>query len=279
MSEAWEYAVMSRVYNGFEWRTGGSGVKLWKNRNLPMALDRAGADGWELVGFDTRKEATKYVFKRRLPAPGGGHEPGEHSVSASGSETGSGASAPGAGDEDDDTASQAIAEGSRRPGQAGIGRQPGTGGQASPLAARLAERTADVQRVEAEFANYRRRVERDRRAVREQELAKVLSELLPVLDDIGRAREHGELTGGFKLVAESLEAITVSLGLTSYGAIGDPFDPNLHEALMYSHSVDVSEPTCVQILQPGYKVEDRIIRPARVAVAGPEGAPRSAAAN
>jgi molecular chaperone GrpE len=94
-------------------------------------------------------------------------------------------------------------------------------------------------------------------------------ELLPVLDDIGRAREHGELTGGFKSVAESLEAAAAKLGLTPFGESGDPFDPTLHDALMHSYSVEVTEPTCVQILQPGYKVGDRIIRPARVAVAEP----------
>jgi molecular chaperone GrpE len=97
----------------------------------------------------------------------------------------------------------------------------------------------------------------------------VLIGLLPVLDDIGRAREHEELTGGFKSVAESLDAVAVKLGLTTYGEDGDPFDPNLHEALMHSYSADVSEPTCVRILQPGYKVGDRILRPARVAVAEP----------
>lgn len=106
-------------------------------------------------------------------------------------------------------------------------------------------------------------------AVREQALSNVLSELLPVLDDIGRAREHGELTGGFKSVAESLEAAAVKLGLTTYGEDGDPFDPNVHEALMHSYSDEVTEPTCVRILQPGYKVADRILRPARVAVAEP----------
>ncbi len=139
------------------------------------------------------------------------------------------------------------------------------------VSARLAERTADLQRVQAEYANYRKRVERDRMAVREQALSSVLIGLLPVLDDIGRAREHGELTGGFKSVAESLEAVAVKLGLTAYGEDGDPFDPNLHEALMHSYSIDVSEPTCVRILQPGYKVGDRILRPARVAVAEPGG--------
>ena len=135
----------------------------------------------------------------------------------------------------------------------------------------LAERTADLQRLQAEYANYRKRVERDRLAVREQALANVLHELLPVLDDIGRAREHGELTGGFKSVADSLEGIVSKLGLTAYGENGDPFDPTLHEALLHSYSADVSEPTCVQILQPGYRVGDRIIRPARVAVAEPAG--------
>jgi molecular chaperone GrpE len=144
-----------------------------------------------------------------------------------------------------------------------------TGPAATEAAARLAERTADLQRLQAEYANYRKRVERDRMAVREQALANVLSELLPVLDDIGRAREHGELTGGFKSVAESLEASAAKLGLTAYGEAGDPFDPTLHEALMHSYSADVTEPTCVQILQPGYKVGDRIVRPARVAVAEP----------
>jgi molecular chaperone GrpE len=140
---------------------------------------------------------------------------------------------------------------------------------AEVIAARLAERTADLQRLQAEYANYRKRVERDRMAVREQALANVLTELLPILDDIGRAREHGELTGGFKSVAESLEGAAVKLGLTRYGEDGEPFDPKLHEALMHSYSRDVTEPTCVRILQPGYKVADRILRPARVAVAEP----------
>ena len=133
----------------------------------------------------------------------------------------------------------------------------------------LAERTADVQRLQAEYANYRKRVERDRAAVREQALASVLGQLLPVLDDIGRAREHGELTGGFKQVGESLESAAAKLGLVSYGEPGDPFDPTLHEALMHSYSTDVSGPVCAQILQPGYQVGERILRPARVAVAEP----------
>lgn len=138
------------------------------------------------------------------------------------------------------------------------------------LAAQLAERTADLQRLQAEYANYRKRIERDRVLVREQAVANVLAELLPVLDDIGRARDHGELTGGFAKVSEALEAAVGKMGLSAYGAKGDPFDPTVHEALMHSYSADVSEPTCVEILQPGYRLGERVLRPARVAVAEPE---------
>ncbi len=171
----------------------------------------------------------------------------------------------------------AFKPGSARAGAAGgdgpAEQAPSDGKQAGDgdhdAAVMLAERTADLQRLQAEYANYRKRVERDRAAVREQALASVLAELLPVLDDIGRAREHDELTGGFKSVADSLESTAVKLGLTMFGEAGDPFDPNVHEALMHSYSPDVAETTCVQILQPGYKVGERILRPARVAVAEP----------
>ncbi|GAA3576275.1 hypothetical protein GCM10022419_066860 [Nonomuraea rosea] len=145
--------------------------------------------------------------------------------------------------------------------------------QDGELAAQLAERTADLQRLQAEYTNYRRRVERDRAAVREQAVAGVLAELLPVLDDIGRARDHGELTGGFAKVAESLEAAVTKLGLSAYGQKGDPFDPMVHEALMHSYSPEVTEPTAIEVLQPGYRMGDRVLRPARVAVAEPEDAP------
>ncbi len=136
--------------------------------------------------------------------------------------------------------------------------------------AQLAERTADLQRLSAEYQNYRRRVERDRIAVREVAIANLLSELLPVLDDIGRARDHGELVGGFKSVGESLETVAAKLGLQQFGKEGEPFDPLVHEALMHSYSPEVTETTCVQILQPGYRIGERTIRPARVAVAEPQ---------
>ncbi|OAH09601.1 nucleotide exchange factor GrpE [Streptomyces jeddahensis] len=134
----------------------------------------------------------------------------------------------------------------------------------------LAERTTDLQRLQAEFQNYRRRVERDRIAVKEIAIANLLTELLPVLDDIGRAREHGELVGGFKSVAESLETVAAKMGLQQFGKEGEPFDPTIHEALMHSYAPDVTETTCVAILQPGYRFGERTIRPARVAVAEPQ---------
>jgi molecular chaperone GrpE len=91
-----------------------------------------------------------------------------------------------------------------------------------------------------------------------------------VLDDIDRARSHGELDGGFKLVADGLETTLAKLGLQRYGDAGEPFDPTVHEALTHGHSADVTEPTCADILQPGYRVGERILRPARVAVLEPE---------
>ncbi|MFJ9148477.1 nucleotide exchange factor GrpE [Streptomyces sp. NPDC102270] len=134
----------------------------------------------------------------------------------------------------------------------------------------LDERTADLQRLQAEFQNYRRRVERDRITVKEIAIANLLTELLPVLDDIGRAREHGELLGGFKGVGESLETVAAKMGLQQFGKEGEPFDPTIHEALMHSYAPDVTETTCVAILQPGYRIGERTIRPARVAVAEPQ---------
>jgi molecular chaperone GrpE len=136
--------------------------------------------------------------------------------------------------------------------------------------AELAERTSDLQRLQAEFSNYKKRVDRDRQVVKDSAVAGALTELLPVLDDIGRAREHGELEGGFKSVGEALESTVEKLGLTRFGEPGDAFDPTVHEALTHSHSAEVSEPTCVQVFQPGYKLGERVVRPARVAVADPE---------
>ena len=134
----------------------------------------------------------------------------------------------------------------------------------------LAVLTADLQRLQAEYVNYRKRVERDRAVAHELAISAVLTELLPILDDINRAREHDELQGGFKAVADQLINVTTRIGLQSFGDVGTSFDPQIHEALMHSTSSEVTEPTATAILQPGYKYRDRILRAARVAVTDPE---------
>jgi molecular chaperone GrpE len=134
----------------------------------------------------------------------------------------------------------------------------------------VASLTADLQRLQAEYANYRKRVERDRTVASEMATAAVLTELLATLDDIDRASSHGELTGGFKAVADQISSLTNRFNLERYGAEGDLFDPQIHEALMHETSADVTTPTASKILQPGYKYKERILRPARVAVTEPE---------
>ena len=134
----------------------------------------------------------------------------------------------------------------------------------------VAALTADLQRLQAEYANYRKRVERDRAVASEIATAAVLTELLATLDDIERASTHGELTGGFKAVADQLASLTNRFGLEKYGVEGDEFDPQIHEALMHETSADIAVATATKILQPGYKYKERILRPARVAVTEPE---------
>ena len=129
--------------------------------------------------------------------------------------------------------------------------------------------TADLQRLQAEYANYRKRVERDRAVAHESAIGAVLTELLALLDDVDRAEQHGELTGGFKAVADQLNSITSRIGLEKYGTAGEAFDPQIHEALMHDESAEVAVATASKILQPGYKYKERILRPARVAVTDP----------
>ena len=129
--------------------------------------------------------------------------------------------------------------------------------------------TEDLQRLTAEYANYRKRVDRDRIVDREAAFALVMSELLPILDNIERADEHGELTGGFKAVADQLAAVTERLGLSKFSDVNVSFDPTIHEALMHETSPEVTETSVTKVLQPGYKFKERVIRPARVAVADP----------
>ncbi|ONI68099.1 nucleotide exchange factor GrpE [Kribbella sp. ALI-6-A] len=175
-------------------------------------------------------------------------------------------------------ATSSAPAGGAAPGMPGTpGAQPprdpsdlvGPSAQEALLTEALAERTADLQRLQAEYVNYKRRVDRDREANREQVIGSVLTELLQTLDDIGRAREAGELEGAFKAVAESVERVTEKLGLVKYGEVGDPFDPRIHEALLHNYSDEVDGPTATLVMQPGYRLGDRILRAARVAVSEP----------
>jgi len=136
----------------------------------------------------------------------------------------------------------------------------------------VATLTSDLQRLQAEYANYKKRVERDRAVAHESAVGAVLTELLALLDDVDRAEQHGELSGGFKAVADQLNSITSRIGLEKYGTEGEAFDPQIHEALMHDESAEVAVATASKILQPGYKYKERILRPARVAVTDPAGA-------
>lgn len=164
---------------------------------------------------------------------------------------------------------------------AGTGPEPDAPAQDSPqhepqdevaaLRALADERLVDLRRLQAEYVNYRRRVDRDRDVAREGGVAGVLEALLPVLDDVQLARQHGDLDGTpFAAIAEKLEAVLGRFGLARYGEAGEPFDPAVHDALLHQHSAEVTGPTVVQVMQPGYTVGERVLRPARVGVADPD---------
>ena len=146
---------------------------------------------------------------------------------------------------------------------------PGEAGVPKAEALLVEERTRDLQRVQAEYANYRKRAERERLAAGELAVGRTLAELLPIIDDLDRAKAHGDLTGGLKAVADKLDAVLTKLGLVAFGEVGDPFDPTVHEAVMHEESDTVTVPTCTTVLRPGYKHGDRLLRPAMVGVTDP----------
>ena len=139
-------------------------------------------------------------------------------------------------------------------------------------AALAAERTADLQRLQAEYVNYKRRVDRDRALSRQAGIESVVTDLMPVLDTVSLARTHDDLGAGFKMVADELEKVATKHGLTSFGVVGDVFDPNRHDALMEIplEGTEVEVTTISQVMQQGYALGERVIRPARVGVANPK---------
>ena len=133
----------------------------------------------------------------------------------------------------------------------------------------VTELTADLQRITAEYANYRKRGDRDRLLARDLVIGTVLSELIPTLDDINNAKSHGELNGGFAAIADKLSKLVTKFGLTEVGAVGDVFDPMQHEALQMIDSAGHEQMTVIEVLRCGYSISDRLLRPAQVIVAQP----------
>jgi len=210
--------------------------------------------------------------RRRIDPVTGEVRAPEAGSAASGAGTATSGAAPG-------SATGAAPSGSASAASAGASGAATSGGVGEPgaapdpaevklaeLAAQLDERTADLQRVSAEYANYRRRVDRDREAITVAARAQVAVELLPVLDDLARAEAHGDLTGPFKAVADKLVGALTRLGLAPFGAEGDPFDPSVHEAVQHTTAPDVTGPTVTTVLRQGYRMGERLLRPAMVAV-------------
>ena len=173
-----------------------------------------------------------------------------------------GAPAP-AGEGVDDEAAEAASDEASPEDQA-------AGDELAVVRMESAERLADLQRLQAEFVNYKRRVERDREKLSENARYQVLVPIIDVLDTVDRAREHGDLDEGFRAVADQLERVVTGLGLTKFGAPGEPFDPNLHEALSHiGEDPDVEVTTCKVVAKAGYRIGDRVVRAAQVLVVDP----------
>jgi len=165
------------------------------------------------------------------------------------------------------------------PGAPAAGAPP-TGPDAdapSEEALQLAERTEDLLRLKAEYDNYRKRTQREIAAAAELGTARVLAELLPALDDIDRARAHGELDPVFRAVSEHLEKACTAVGLERYGEKGDSFDPNRHEALTSVEDPTVTHETVLEVYRAGFAFSGRVLRPAQVVVATPASASPDAA--
>jgi len=134
----------------------------------------------------------------------------------------------------------------------------------------VAEYRDRAARAEAELANFRTRVERDRQANRETVIAEVIRSLLPVMDDLDRAEKHGDLAGTpLELVAQKLRASFERYGVTPVGVVGETFDPSLHEAMVRLPDPEATAETVADVIEGGYTMADRLVRPAKVAVTVP----------
>lgn len=134
-----------------------------------------------------------------------------------------------------------------------------------------ASHLSDLQRLNAEYVNFRNRSKREQEAARTRGIEDVLSGMLPVLDDITRARDAGDLDGPFLAISEKLSDALAKFGIEAFGAVGEEFDPMLHEALMHQESAEATSTTITTLIETGYKIGDRVVRAARVAVTGPQG--------
>ncbi|GAA1296229.1 MULTISPECIES: nucleotide exchange factor GrpE [Brachybacterium] len=155
--------------------------------------------------------------------------------------------------------------------QGEAGSAPADAGRVAELEGKVTELSEQLKREQAEYVNSRRRIEAAAEVSKEAAVGRVLSALIPVLDDVELGRQHGDIAEGtpFHSISQKLEEILGSHGLQRFGAVGEEFDPNLHEALMHEDAEDVDTATISLVIQPGYTMNDRVLRPARVGTRGP----------
>ncbi len=221
------------------------------NTDKPAGPDGPGGEGeQEPVVVRDRRRTVRGGGARGGPAADGGTPAGEVTESMSGTL--------------DDELATAIGESAAGADSDTVAEEPT--GETSGLQRQVDELTADLKRVTAEYANYRKRVERDRESVITNAKASVAGELLTVLDDLERAEQHGDLTGPFKAVADKLTGALSEVGLESFGAEGDEFDPGVHEAVQHTTSPEMAGPTVTAVLRRGYRFGEKVLRPAMVAV-------------
>ncbi|RRO13636.1 nucleotide exchange factor GrpE [Saccharopolyspora rhizosphaerae] len=210
-------------------------------------MSRNEGEQQEPVVVRDRRRIDPETGERRAPAPNGDEAQVAESMSGTLGED--------LGQADEPTEQPAAGGGSQE-----------EGGEPTGLQKQVEELTADLKRVTAEYANYRKRVERDRESVINGAKASLAGDLLTVLDDLERAEAHGDLNGAFKAVADKLVGTLNSAGLEAFGAEGDEFDPSVHEAVQHTTSSEVSGPTVTTVMRRGYRFGDRVLRPAMVAV-------------